>query len=202
MPSREELRPGREPREAVDAAMSTSGLAVVLSGMTVVASLTGIYVINTPALKSMATGAIMAVAVAMLTSATLTPAVLATFGRSAAKRSALLHWSRRPESTQSRFWNRWVGWVMRRPWISALAAAVVLLIMATPAVSMVLGKSLLRQFDSSHEIRAGVAAAAQALGPGALGPVQVMVTFPDGGASDPAPSPTVDTLRQRITEDP
>ena len=106
---REELRTGREPREAVDAAMATSGLAVVLSGMTVVASLTGIYLINTPALKSMATGAILAVAVAMLTSTTLTPAVLATFGRSAAKRSALLHWSRRPETTQSRFWNRWVG---------------------------------------------------------------------------------------------
>ena len=60
--------------------MATSGLAVVLSGMTVIASLTGIYLINTPALKSMATGAILAVAVAMLTSTTLTPAVLATFG--------------------------------------------------------------------------------------------------------------------------
>ena len=106
---REELRAGRQPTEAVDAAMATSGLAVVLSGMTVVASLTGIYLINTPALKSMATGAILAVAVAMLTAATLTPAVLATFGRAAAKRSALLHWSRQPESTQSRFWNRWIG---------------------------------------------------------------------------------------------
>src|SRR5258708_5897516 len=180
---REELRAGRQPREAVDAAMATSGLAVVLSGMTVIASLTAIYLINTPALKSMATGAILAVAVAMLTSATLTPAALATFGRAAAKRSALLHWSRQPESTQSRFWNRWVGWVMHRPWISSLAAATVLLVMAAPAVSMVLGNSLLRQFDYSHEIRAGVGAASQALGPGALGPIQVLVTFPDGGAS-------------------
>lgn len=78
---REELRCGRRPPDAVDAAMATSGLAVVLSGMTVIASLTGIYLINTPALRSMATGAILAVAVAMLTSATLTPAVLATFAR-------------------------------------------------------------------------------------------------------------------------
>src|SRR6201991_2444171 len=58
---REELRTGRDLREAVDAAMATSGLAVVLSGMTVMDSLTGIYLINTPALKSMATGAILAV---------------------------------------------------------------------------------------------------------------------------------------------
>ncbi|MGB9306900.1 MAG: MMPL family transporter [Mycobacterium sp.] len=197
---REELRTGRQPREAVDAAMATSGLAVVLSGMTVIASLTGIYLINTPALKSMATGAILAVAVAMLTSATLTPAVLATFGRAAAKRSALLHWSRRPEATQSRFWTRWIGWVMRRPWISAVAASAVLILMAAPATAMVLGNSLLRQFDSSHEIRAGVAGAAQALGPGALGPVQVLVTFPDGTASEHGQ--TVAAIRQRMTEAP
>lgn len=199
---REELRSGRQPTEAVDAAMATSGLAVVLSGATVVASLTGIYIINTPALKSMATGAILAVAVAMLTAATLTPAVLATFGRAAAKRSRFLHWSRQPEGGQSRFWNRWIGWVMRRPWISAVAAALVLLVMAAPAASMVLGNSLLRQFDSSHEIRAGVGAAAQALGPGALGPIQVLVSFPDGGAASPEHGQTLAAIRQRMTQAP
>jgi heme transporter len=199
---REELRAGRQPQEAVDAAMATSGLAVVLSGMTVVASLTGIYLIDTPALASMATGAILAVAVAMLTSTTMTPAVLATFGRAAAKRSAALHWSRRPETTQSRFWSHWIGSVMRRPWASAMVASAVLIAMAVPALSMVLGNSLLRQFDSSHEIRAGVSAAAEALGPGALGPVQVMVTFPDDDASSPAHSQTLAAIRQEMGQAP
>src|SRR5271166_2935375 len=199
---REELRAGRQPQEAVDAAMATSGLAVVLSGMTVVASLTGIYLIDTPALTSMATGAILAVAVAMLTSTTMTPAVLATFGRAAAKRSAVLHWSRRPETTQSRFWSHWIGGVMRRPWISALAASAVLITMAVPALSMVLGNSLLRQFDSSHEIRAGVSAAAEALGPGALGPVQVLVSFPNGDASSPAHTQTLAAIHQKMAQAP
>ncbi|MBV8863333.1 MAG: MMPL family transporter [Mycobacterium sp.] len=199
---REELRAGRQPQEAVDAAMATSGLAVVLSGMTVVASLTGIYLIHTPALASMATGAILAVAVAMLTSTTMTPAVLATFGRAAAKRSAALHWSRRPETTQSRFWTHWVGWVMRRPWASALAASAVLITMAVPALSMVLGNSLLRQFDSSHEIRGGVSAAAEALGPGALGPVQVLVSFGNDNASSPANAPTLGAIRQEMAKAP
>src|SRR5208283_48061 len=199
---REELRAGRQPNEAVDAAMATSGLAVVLSGMTVVASLTGIYLIDTPALTSMATGAILAVAVAMLTSTTMTPAVLATFGRAAAKRSAVLHWSRRPETTQSRFWSRWIGGVMRRPWISALVASAVLITMAVPALSMVLGNSLLRQFDSSHEIRAGVSAAAEALGPGALGPVQVLVTFPNGDASSPTHTATLTAVSQKMAQAP
>ena len=85
---REELRSGRDPAQAADAAMATSGLAVLLSGLTVIASMTGIYLINTPVLASMATGAILAVAVAVLTSTTLTPAVLATFGKG--RRQALV----------------------------------------------------------------------------------------------------------------
>lgn len=200
---REELRSGRNPEQAADAAMATSGLAVLLSGMTVIASVTGIYLINTPVLTSMATGAILAVAIAVLTSTTLTPAVLATFGRAAAKRSSYLHFSRRPDTTQSRFWTRWTGWVMRRPWIAALAATAVLLTMAAPAFMMVLGNSMQRQFEPTHEIRGGVNAAAEALGPGALGPVRVLVTFPDGNAaSASAKEPTLQAVRNEMTKAP
>ena len=195
---REELRAGRDPEQAADAAMATSGLAVVLSGLTVIASLTGIYLIDTPVLRSMATGAIVAVAVSVLTSVTLTPAVLATFGRVVARRSALLQWSRRSESTLSRFWTRWVGAVMRRPWASALAAAAFLLLLAAPAFSMLMGNSMQRQFPSSHEIRGGVAAAGEALGPGALGPIRILLTFPDGGAADPVNAPAIEAV-SRIT---
>lgn len=199
---REELRAGRDPEQAADAAMATSGLAVVLSGLTVIASVTGIYLINTPVLQSMATGAILAVAVAVLTSTTLTPAVLATCGKAAAKRSSYLHWSRRPETTQSRFWTRWTGSVMRRPWLSALAAAAVLLTLAAPAFSMVLGNSMQRQFEPTHEIRGGVNAAAEALGAGALGPVRVLVTFHEGNAESPTNAPVLDAVRQEMTKAP
>ncbi len=200
---REELRAGRDAAEAADAAMATSGLAVVLSGLTVIASVTGIYLIATPVLVSMATGAILAVAVAVLTATTLIPAVLATFGRAAARRSSYLHWSRHPDRTQSRFWTRWTGWVMRRPWLSALGASVLLLALAAPAFSMVLGNSMQRQFEPTHEIRGGVNAAADALGAGALGPIRVLVTFPDGNvASAPVKEPVLAALRQRMTEAP
>lgn len=200
---REELRAGREPQDAADAAMATSGLAVVLSGLTVIASVTGLYLINTPVLQSMATGAILAVAVAVLTSTTLTPAVLATFGHRAARRSSYLQWGRRAEATQSRFWTAWTGWVMRRPWVSALTAATLLLAMAAPAFSMTLGNSMQRQFEPTHEVRGGVNAAAVALGPGALGPVRVLVTFPDGNAAAaPAKEPLLAEIRQRMAQAP
>lgn len=204
---REELRAGRDAQQAADAAMATSGLAVLLSGVTVIASVTGIYLINTPVLTSMATGAILAVAVAVLTSTTLTPAVLATFGRAAAKRSSYLHFSRRPDTTQSRFWTRWTGSVMRRPWVAAATTTVVLLCMAAPAFAMELGNSMQRQFEPTHEVRGGVNAAAEALGPGALGPVRVLVTFPDGPAESGAASaaarePTLEAVRARMSEAP
>jgi uncharacterized membrane protein YdfJ with MMPL/SSD domain len=199
---REELRAGRDAKQATDAAMATSGLAVVLSGLTVIASLAGIYLINTPVLRSMATGAVVTVAVAVLTSVTLIPAILATFGRAAAKRSWLLHWSHRPESTESPFWTSWIGWVMRRPWASALAASVLLLTLAAPALSMTLSNSMQRQFAPEHEVRSGVNAATQALGPGALGPVRVLVAFPDGNATDPSNVPVIDAVGLRMREAP
>lgn len=199
---REELRAGRQPDDAADAAMATSGLAVVLSGLTVVASLTGIYLINTPVLVSMATGAILAVSVAVLASVSLTPVVLALFGRAVAKRSALLHWSRGPQLAQSRFWTRWTAAVMRRPWASALVTAGFLLTLAAPALSLSLGNSMLHQFDSSHEIRGGVSAAAQALGPGALGPVRVLVTIPGADASAPAHAATFNAIREQMAHAP
>ncbi len=195
---REELRAGRDPAQATDAAMATSGLAVVLSGLTVIASVTAIYLINTPVLSSMATGAILAVAVAVLTSVTMTPAVLATFGRSAAKRSSLLRWSRRGETTESRFWTRWVRSVMRRPWVSAIVAAAFLLTLAAPAFSMVLGNSMQRQFPAAHEIRGGVGAAAEALGPGALGPVRVLVTFAEEDATTAPHAGVVDAVAKQL----
>ncbi|BBX85695.1 putative transport protein MmpL11 [Mycolicibacterium aubagnense] len=197
---REELRAGRDPEQAVDASMATSGLAVLLSGLTVIASITGIYLIGTPVLSSMATGAILAVAVAVLTSTTLIPAVLATFGKRVAKRSSWLHVTRRPDATQSPFWTQWTERTMRRPWLSALLAAVFLIALAAPSFGMQLGNSMLRQFQPSHEIRAGVAAAAEALGPGALGPIRVLVTFPEPTASDPQNTATLDALHQTMTK--
>ena len=68
---------------------------------------------------------------------------------------------------------------------------------------MVLGNSMQRQFEPTHEIRGGVNAAADALGPGALGPVRVLVTFPDGNsASAPAKEPLLQEVQQRMSQAP
>ena len=91
---------------------------------------------------------------------------------------------------------------MRRPWVSALGASVLLLTLAAPAFSMTLGNSMQRQFEPTHEIRGGVNAAARRWGPGALGPVRVLVTFPDGNAATAPEGPLLDSVRQRMRRGP
>jgi len=60
---REEIAAGRGPDEARGVALATSGIAVLFSGLTVIASLAGLLLIDTTALRSMALGAMLVVAV-------------------------------------------------------------------------------------------------------------------------------------------
>ncbi|HEX8083284.1 MAG TPA: MMPL family transporter, partial [Solirubrobacteraceae bacterium] len=77
---REEIAAGKDPESARSAAMATSGLAVIFSGATVIASLMGLFLIDTTVMRSMAMGAILVVAVAILASATLLPALISKLG--------------------------------------------------------------------------------------------------------------------------
>lgn len=197
---REELNSGKNRQEAIAAAMATSGLTVTFSGLTVIAALAGIYLIGTPALASMASGAIIVVAIAVLSSTTLMPALLAVFGKAAANQSRFLRLS--PLRKHSiPFWRKWTQEVMRRPWLSALGASIFLLALAAPSLHMQVSNSMLRQFDSSHEIRRGIDAAAVAMGPGALGPVQILLTF-DGNAQDPQHGQALETAKETIAQAP
>ncbi|CPR62438.1 putative membrane protein, MmpL [Mycobacteroides abscessus subsp. abscessus] len=196
---REELNSGKNRQEAIAGAMATSGLTVTFSGLTVIAALAGIYLIGTPALASMASGAIIVVAIAVLTSTTLMPALLAIFGKAAANQSRFLRVS--PLRKHSiPFWRKWTQQVMRRPWLSALGASIFLLALAAPSLQMHVSNSMLRQFDSSHEIRRGIDAAAVAMGPGALGPVQVLLTFKDSPAH--AHAQALETAKETIAQAP
>ena len=73
---REEVAAGRSHDEARSVAMATSGLAVLFSGLTVIVSLAGLWMVDNQAIRSMALGAMLVVAVAMLGAATLLPLLL------------------------------------------------------------------------------------------------------------------------------
>src|SRR5215207_5290386 len=70
---REEVAGGRAPEDARGVALATSGLAVLFSGLTVIVSLAGLWMVDNTAIRSMALGAMLVVAVAVLTATTLFP---------------------------------------------------------------------------------------------------------------------------------
>ena len=86
---REEVRAGRGPDEARGVALATSGVAVLFSGATVIVSLAGLYMVDTTAIRSMALGAILVVAVSMLGAATLLPVLIKTLGHRAYARGRI-----------------------------------------------------------------------------------------------------------------
>ena len=74
---REEIQAGLEPAEARRVAMRTSGLAVAFSGITVMISLAGLFMVQSTTIRSMAMGAIVVVAISVLAAVTLLPALMA-----------------------------------------------------------------------------------------------------------------------------
>jgi RND superfamily putative drug exporter len=195
---REEIRGGATPEKARGLALRTSGLAVAFSGVTVMVSLAGLYLVDSTTIRSMAVGAIIVVAVSVLAAVTLLPVLMSLFGRRvyargrialtaqlvarAVRSRARRRGSTHPEAVAGRtgFWERWTSRVTRRPWTAALASAGVLLVVAIPALSLDFGDGALRQFPEGNATRTGAELAAQKQGAGASGPTQVVAELKQG----------------------
>src|SRR5947209_256117 len=131
---REERAAGASKEEALQTAASTSGRAVLVSGLTVMAAMAGMYLTGDKTFASFATGTILVVAVAMVGSVTVLPALLSRLGDKVEKgRIPGLH---REKANDSRFWGWIVDRVMRRPLLTGGAAAALLVAMAIPAFGL------------------------------------------------------------------
>ena len=188
---REEVHRGTDRAEALDVAMRTSGATVVFSGMTVLVSLAGLFLLNSTVMRSLAIGAMVVVAIAVLGAVTLLPALIALLGRRAdepgrvvSATGALLR--RRRPAGKPQFWSRWTELVMRRPALSAIGAATILLVLAIPALSLTYGNGALRMFPPDHETRRGAELAATIAAPGASAPILIVASFRDGSAASNA----------------
>ena len=133
---REERRAGRSAEAALSAAAATSGRAVLVSGVTVIASMAGMLLSGDPTFTSFAVGTMTVVAVAMFASLTVLPAVLSKLGDGVEKGRIpfLRRWRERRGGKSA--WGSIVGGVMRRPVLSAVASAGLLVALAIPAFGM------------------------------------------------------------------
>jgi uncharacterized membrane protein YdfJ with MMPL/SSD domain len=203
---REEIAAGRSPDEARGVALATSGIAVLFSGLTVIASLAGLLLVDTTALRSMALGSILVVAVSVLTASTLLPALISLLGRRAHEPGRLLGRfagaaRARRRLVRAPFWDRWTARIMRRPVVAIAVAGSALLALGVPALSLQTGSGALAQFPAGHETRAGFEAAAAQASPGETTPVLVVARSRAGALADPANAAALRDLRAAIARD-
>jgi uncharacterized membrane protein YdfJ with MMPL/SSD domain len=133
---REERAAGRSERAALEAAAATSGRAVLISGLTVMIAMAGMFLTGDKSFGSFAMATIMVVAIAVLGSLTVLPALLSRLGdRVNSVRVPLLHRLQRPQGG-GRAWGWTLDRVLRRPLLAALVSAGVLVALALPALGM------------------------------------------------------------------
>jgi RND superfamily putative drug exporter len=183
---REERARGREPEGARAEALATSGLAVTFSGLAVIVSLAGLWMVHNQALRSMALGAMTVVAVSILTATTLLPVLIAMLGDRvlpggivAKVLSVFRRRGERPD--REAFWVRWTARVMARPWFAVIGISAVLLTLAIPLLSIETGTEALAQFPKDNDVRVGNELVSKRLG-GGTDPVQIVASFDAGGA--------------------
>jgi uncharacterized membrane protein YdfJ with MMPL/SSD domain len=176
---REERVRGRKPADALAIAAATSGRSVLISGLTVVVAMSGMYLSGMLLFAGFGTAAILVVLVAVGGSVTVLPALLSLLGdRVDLGRIPGLARMRRP-GEGSRVWRSVLDRVLRRPAVSASAAVVFLLALATPMIGI---HTEQLQLDQLLPADAGIMQSyhriTQAF-PGGPSPAQVVVRVPD-----------------------
>jgi RND superfamily putative drug exporter len=131
--AREERRRGSEPHASLLTAAATSGQAVLISGCTVLIAMAGLFFAGNTIFTSMGLGTMVVVFVAMVGSMTVLPALLHALGDRIDRRR--IPFTRR-RGGESAVWDAILRPALRRPALSALLAAGLLLAAAAPVLSM------------------------------------------------------------------
>jgi uncharacterized membrane protein YdfJ with MMPL/SSD domain len=132
---REERAAGRSESAALEAAAATSGRSVLISGLTVMAAMAGMFLTGDKTFMSFAMATILVVAIAVLGSLTVLPALLSRLGDKVNKgRIPFLQRFQKPGG--SRFWGWIIDRVLRRPVLSATLSAGFMLALAAPALGL------------------------------------------------------------------
>jgi uncharacterized membrane protein YdfJ with MMPL/SSD domain len=133
---REERRSGRTERAALEAAAATSGRSVLISGLTVMVAMAGMFFTGDKSFESFGLATMMVVAVAVLGSLTVLPALLGRVGDKIHRgRIPFVHRFTRSHG-EPRVWGAILDRVLRRPVLSAALSAGVLVALAVPALHL------------------------------------------------------------------
>lgn len=165
------LHHGRTPRQAVVETMDTAGKAVLLSGLTVLVSLSAVLVVPAPAVRTMAVGIMLAVIFVLLATLTLLPAVLGALGPRIDR--ATVPWARAHSPRSPRFAS-WGELLHRHPWPFALGSLGLLIALAIPVFGLKVAMPSIQVVPEDAPVRQGYAIVQDAFGTGAPGTMQIV----------------------------
>jgi RND superfamily putative drug exporter len=184
---RQGMHDGLDPEPAVVLAIDTAGRAVLFAGITVVISLFGLFLMGVEFVRGLAVGASLTVALVMIASVTLLPALLGFAGHAIDKLSVPGR-RRRENAHRASLWFKWSRVVQRRPWPAAIGGLLVLVILAVPLLGMHLGFNDAGNDAKSTTTRQAYDLLAHGFGPGFNGPLVLAAKLePRGNVADLAP---------------
>jgi putative drug exporter of the RND superfamily len=194
------MNEGKNRHDAVVEAVTTAGRSVIIAGATVVVAVLGLMLTTLPYMYGVAISASLAVLVVMLAAVTLLPALLSYLGpRVDRLRIPLLGRTLKAEGNGESPAARWSHAVQRRPWTAAIAATVVLLALAAPALGMRLGFPDAGNDPPDTMTRKSYDLNAEGFGPGTNGPLVIAASLPAG---DPGAKATIGSFADQIRRDP
>jgi RND superfamily putative drug exporter len=207
---RAQLGTGMPVRESIATATATAGSAVIFAGATVLIALSGLSVAGVPMLTSMGLASAGAVAVAVITAVTLLPALMGMAGhrltprapRSAARRRRFPPMGRKRAMRQAAHSGRtatmgvrWTQGVLRHPVRNLILGTVALIALAVPAVELKLALTDEGSSATSNSSRQAYDVISDAFGPGANGPLVVLVENDDPATVSSTAAAVEDELR-------
>ena len=175
---REELRRGVRRREAAINTMLTAGTAVVTSGLTVVVGFAALLLTPLVETRSVGLGGLIVVAVAVLLSITLLPALLAILGREIDAPRALarkLTWYHSPQT-----WEKWARTLSRHPRRALTLGGVAIAILTAPLFWIRIGLPARNWWPAETEAGQGLDALTRMGVAGYVNPVRIVVEMPAG----------------------
>jgi RND superfamily putative drug exporter len=182
---------------AVGRANATAGLSVLFAGMTVIVAIAGLQVSGIPMMTMMGWATAIMVAITMLAAITLLPALLGVAGRRV--NSLRIPFVRAKDANDPDTKSaRWASRVVSKPVRYGTSAAIVLALLALPTFGMRLGFADAGNDNPSMTTREAYDLIADGYGPGANGPLEVVLDTTD--AADP--SAAASAVRTALADEP
>jgi RND superfamily putative drug exporter len=195
---REERHRGRDKFDAIGAASATASRAVFFSGLTVVLALVGMLIIPTTIFRSLAAGAIFVVLIAVLASLTLLPALLGILGDRVNSLRVFRRKSELGSDESHRFWDRITHGVMRRPVVSLIVGAGLLLVAAFAYLDINTGFAGVSTLPDDAPSRRAFNVLTTEFSGGMNSPIEIVV---DGDVASSAVRADIVELRELLASD-